>query len=59
MSKAAFNDFINSSAMLKGFIKNHDAEKIFDILNEDEQIYGAILASEDEKPALLSSVKKN
>ncbi len=58
MSKAAFNDFINSSAMLKGLIKNHDAEKIFDILNEDEQIYGAILASENEKPALLSSVKK-
>lgn len=58
MPKATFNNFVNSSAMLKGFAGNKDAEKIFDILNEDEQIYGAILTSENGKPALLSSVKK-
>jgi len=58
MPKATFNDFVNSSAMLKGFAGNKDAEKIFDIIYEGEQIYGAILTSENGKPALLSSVKK-
>ena len=58
MSKAQFIDFVNSNPMLKGFAGNHDAEKIFDILNEDEQICGAVSASEKGLPALLPSVKK-
>ena len=58
MPKALFDDFVRSSPMLKSIAGNYDAEKIFDILNEDEQIYGAILASESGKPALTASLKK-
>ena len=58
MLKAQFSDFVKSSPMLMGFAGNHDAEKIFDILNEDEQICGAVSASENGLPALLASVKK-
>lgn len=58
MPKAQFDDFVKSSPMLQGIDGNKDAEKIFDILNEDAQIYGAILASENGKPALTASLKK-
>ena len=58
MPKAQFDNFIKSSPMLQSITGNYDAEKIFDILNEDEQIYGAILASENGKPALTASLKK-
>lgn len=58
MPKAQFSDFVKSSPFFKGLVGNHDAEKIFDILNEDEQIFEAVSASEDGLPALLPSVKK-
>ena len=58
MPKAQFHDFVKSSPMLQGIAGNYDAEKIFDILNRDEQIYGAILASTNGKPALTASLKE-
>ena len=58
MPKANFQDFINSNTILAKFQNNTDAQKIFDILNEDEQIYAAILATENGKPALSASIKK-
>ena len=58
MPKAQFSDFVKSSPFFKGLVGNHDAEKIFGILNEDEQIFEAVSASEDGLPALLPSVKK-
>ena len=58
VQKATFNGFVNSSAMLSGLAGNDDAENIFNIINSDEQISGAVSASKNGMPALLSSVRK-
>ena len=58
VQKATFNVFVNSSAMLSGLAGNDDAENIFNIINGDEQISGAVSASRNGMPALLSSVRK-
>lgn len=44
--------------MLAKLQNDIDAQAIFDILNEDRQIYAAILATEDGRPALSASVKR-
>ena len=43
--------------MLAKLQNDVDARAIFDILNEDKQIYAAILATENGKPALSASIK--
>ena len=58
MPKANFQSFINSNSMLAKLQNNADAMAIFDILNDDAQIYAAILATENGKPALSASTKK-
>ena len=58
VQKATFNGFVNSSPMLSGLAGNDDAENIFNIINSDEQISGAVSASKNGMPALLSSVRK-
>ena len=58
MPKADFQSFINSNSMLAKLQNNPDAMAIFDILNDDAQIYAAILATENGKPALSASIKK-
>ena len=58
MPKADFQSFINSSSILAKLQGNLEAQKIFDILNEDSQIYAAILAIENGKPPLSASIKK-
>ena len=58
MPKADFQSFINSNSMLAKLQNDVDAQKIFDILNEDAQIFAAILAIENGKPALSASIKK-
>ena len=58
MPKADFQIFINSNSMLAKLQNDVDAQKIFDILNEDAQIFAAILAIENGKPALSASIKK-
>ena len=56
MSKATFDDFIAQNKICQNLKGNSDAEKIFDILNKDENVYNAIRISELGKPALLASV---
>ena len=58
VQKATFNGFVNSRPMLSGLAGNDDAENIFNIINGDEQISGAVSASKNGMPALLSSVRK-
>ena len=58
MPKADFQSFINSNPMLVKLQNDPDAQAIFDILNEDSQIYAAILATENGKPALSASINK-
>lgn len=58
MPKANFQDFVNSNSMLAKLQNNTEAQAVFDILNEDSQIYAAILATENGKPALSASIKK-
>ncbi len=57
MPKATYEDFINSYSALKGLEANPDAQAIFDILNHDASIYGAIQAIEKHKPALSANVQ--
>ena len=58
MPKANFQNFVNSNSILAKLQNNNDAQKIFEILNDDAQIYAAILATENGKPALSASIKK-
>jgi len=56
MPKATFEKFLEENSMYKSLENNRDARKIFDILNENENIYGAIKFSQMNKPALMASV---
>ena len=58
MPKATFEKFLEENSMYKSLENNRDARKIFDILNENENIYGAIKFSQMNKPALMASVEK-
>ena len=56
MAKATFQDFLTDNPIHKSLADNADAMAIFNILSNDEQIYEAIRASEEGKPALEPSV---
>ena len=58
MPKATFKDFLEENPMYQSLSNNRDARKIFDFLNENENIFGAIKFSKMKKPALMASVEE-
>lgn len=57
MPKATFEDFIQENPMYQSWADNRDARRVFDILNEDENIFSAIKFSQLAKPALMANVE--
>ena len=57
MAKATWENFLKEKLISKDLAENSAAKKIFDFLNEDEQIFKAILMSKLNKPALLANVE--
>ena len=56
--KATFNDFLVEHSSCNGFADNEDAERVFNILSEDENIFSMIDASEQGRPALEPCISK-
>lgn len=56
MAKATFQDFLTDNPIHKSLADNDDAMAIFNILSNEEQIYDAIRASDEGRPALGASV---
>ena len=56
MPKATFEDFIRENPRYQSIRNNPDAEKAFEILSKNENIFNAIQLSKIHKPALKSSV---
>lgn len=56
MPKATFNDFIKAYPMCNQLQANDGAKKVFDLLNQDGNIFVAIFLSEQGSPALAANV---
>ena len=58
MPKATFEDFLSENPMYQSLADNRDARRVFDILNENENIFSAVKFSQLGKPALMANVEE-
>lgn len=54
--KATYNDFVSANPNCSNFEFNKDAQKVFDFLNQDENIIMMIEYADQGKPALAGCV---
>lgn len=54
--KATFAEFIAANKNCSGFENNRDAQRVFDFLNQDENIIAMIESADQDKPALSGCV---
>lgn len=54
--KTTYEDFIKANPNCSNFEQNQDAQKVFDFLNQDENIIKMIEYSEQDRPALSGCV---
>lgn len=54
--KTTYNNFIKANLNCSNFEQNQDAQKVFDFLNQDENIIKMIEYADQDKPALAGCV---
>lgn len=54
--KATYNDFISANPNCSNYADNKDAQKIFDFLNQDENIIKMLELADQGRPALAGCV---